>query len=454
MPFEFTARQSEAQKVLAGGATHLMLEGGSRSGKTFVLVRAVAMRALKAEKSRHAIFRFAFNHCKASIVQDTFPKVMESAFPGVKYEINRSDWFATLPNASEIWFGGLDDKERTEKVLGNEYATIFLNEISQIAFQARNLAVTRLAQKVNQQIRKGTQTIESPLPLRMYYDLNPTNKAHWGYQLFHLKRDPDSKLPLTHPDDYAWLRMNPEDNAANLASGYLDTLRGLSARNQRRFLHGEWTEATPNQLFNDADIDRWRVLDGRVPEFVRVVVAVDPSGSGDEDNADNDEIGIVVAGLGTDGIGYVVEDCTVKAGPATWGRIATSAFDRHAADCIVGEQNFGGEMVRQTIQTARPRTPYKKVTASRGKVQRAEPFSALYEQGKVRHVGIFPRLEDELCAMSTIGYTGTGSPNRADAAIWALAELFPGLVKGAKEKAKPEGEDEGRFYGERGWMAG
>jgi phage terminase large subunit-like protein len=85
-------------------------------------------------------------------------------------------------------------------------------------------------------------------------------------------------------------------------------------------------------------------------------------------------------------------------------------------------------MVQQTIQVARPRTPFKKVTASRGKVQRAEPFSALYEAGKVRHVGLFPEMEDELAGFSTFGFTGHGSPNRADALIWALAELFPGLI--------------------------
>ncbi len=90
-------------------------------------------------------------------------------------------------------------------------------------------------------------------------------------------------------------------------------------------------------------------------------------------------------------------------------------------------------MVQQTIQVARPRTPFKKVTASRGKVQRAEPFSALYEQGKVRHVGIFAHLEDELSAFSTFGYTGNGSPNRADALIWALAELFPAIVAGPRK---------------------
>jgi phage terminase large subunit-like protein len=175
-------------------------------------------------------------------------------------------------------------------------------------------------------------------------------------------------------------------------------------------------------------------MDGNLPQFVRVVIGVDPSGSGDEDNADNDEIGIAVAGLGTDGNAYVLEDCSIKAGPATWGRVATDAYDRHAADVIVGEVNFGGEMVRTTIMTARPRTPFKKVTASRGKHLRAEPFSALYEQGKVRHVGLLSKLEDELCALSTIGYTGQGSPNRADALVWALAELFPAIVAPAKEK--------------------
>lgn len=95
-----------------------MLFGGSRSGKTFLLVRNVVMRALKAPKSRHAILRFRFNHVKASIIMDTFPKVMELCFPGVKYTINKTDWFAEMPNESQVWFGGLDDKERTEKILG------------------------------------------------------------------------------------------------------------------------------------------------------------------------------------------------------------------------------------------------------------------------------------------------------------------------------------------------
>src|SRR3990167_6068810 len=115
-----TPKHEEANALLAGEAQHVMLLGGSRSGKTFLFVRGICMRAIKAPKSRHAILRFRFNHCKQSIVFDTFPKVMALAFPDVSYELNRSDWFATLQGGSEIWFGGLDDKERTEKVLGNE----------------------------------------------------------------------------------------------------------------------------------------------------------------------------------------------------------------------------------------------------------------------------------------------------------------------------------------------
>lgn len=426
MGFKLTEKQAEAQMMLAGMATHCMLYGGSRSGKTFLLVRSVILRAIKAPKSRHAILRFRFNAIKSSVVFDTFPKVMETCFQGLKYELSKSDWFAKLPNGSEIWFGGLDDKERTEKILGQEYVTIYLNEASQITWSARNIALTRLAQKCTQ------VTDGQPLKPRMYYDCNPPPKSHWTYRVFHDRQDPETREGLVNPSDYAWYQINPESNSANLSDTYLATLKSMSGRMQKRFLRGEFADATPNALFSDEIIDRWR--QDKAPDLVRVVVGVDPSGSDDIDNADNDAIGIVVAGLGTDGNAYVLEDGTVKAGPATWGKLAVSAYTRHEADIIVAEVNFGGAMVQQTIEVARKAeglrvVPFKPVTASRGKTVRAEPFSALYEEGKVRHVGTFPELEDELCAMSTVGYTGTGSPNRADALIWALSELFPGLMR-------------------------
>lgn len=443
------AKQLEAQTILAGDATHIMLFGGSRSGKTFLLVRNVIYRALKAPKSRHAVLRFRFNAVKSSVVMDTFPKVMQLAFPGVSYKVNKTDWFAEFDNGSQIWFAGLDDKERTEKILGMEFATIYLNECSQIPWGSVGIATTRLAQKATQVIENRP---DKPLKPRMYYDCNPPSKAHWSYRVFIEKRDPDTKIGHQKPGDYAAFQINPHDNASNLSAGYLETLEGLSARLRRRFLEGSFADSTPNALFPEENIDRWRVIDGAVPDMVRVIVGVDPSGSGDDDNADNDAIGIVVGGLGTDGNAYLIEDTTVKAGPATWGKLATSAYERHAADVIVGETNYGGAMVNHVIQTARPRTPYKTVTATRGKVVRAEPFAALYEQGKIRHIGMFPDLEDELVAFTTNGYSLGGSPNRADAWVWVLTELFPGIVKEKKEPAKKVVNH--RVGGSGGWMGG
>lgn len=435
--FKLTAKQREAQALIARGAKHVMLFGGSRSGKTFLHVRNTIWRALKAPNSRHAIFRQSFSAVKASVILDTFPKVMRSAFPKVSAELNKTDWYATFPNGSEIWFGGLvdttaADAKRSEKVLGMEFATIYLNECSQISWPSVQLVRTRLAQQVDQVIDGEP----SPLLPRMFYDENPPSKAHWSYRTFIQKTDPETRLPLTNPDDYASLLMNPGDNQENIAADYLDTLESMAGRFRRRFLEGVFGEAMAGALFDDAVIDAHRVSDGVLPDMVRVVVGVDPSGSGDVDNADNDEIGIVVAGLGTDGLAYVLEDCTVKAGPATWGKTAVSAYERHSGDCIVGETNFGGDMVRFVIQTANPRAVFRKVTASRGKVQRAEPFSALYDGGKVRHAGRFNELEDELCGFTTNGYIGERSPNRADALIWALAELFPAVVR-QQEERKP-----------------
>lgn len=428
--FRLTPKQETANALLAGPAQHILLYGGSRSGKTFLECRAIAMRALLASGSRHGIFRFRANAVRASVVNDTWPKMLRLCFPGLTAHVSQ-EGFARFPNGSEVYFGGLDEKERVEKVLGMEFATLLLNECSQIPYASREILLSRLAQKV---MVDAPGVPSRPLVLKAYYDENPPDKGHWSYRLFVQKVNPETRVPLPNPDDYAHMQINPRDNEANLAANYISkTLGGMSARMRRRFEHGEFRDANPNALFPEANLDQWRVTDGTAPDFVRVVVAVDPSGSGDVDNADNDAIGIVVAALGMDGNAYLLEDVTVKAGPATWGKVATSAYERHEADVIVGEVNFGGAMVKHVIQTARPRTPYKEVRASRGKVARADPIAALCETGKVRLVGYFPELEDELSGFTTQGYVGGSSPNRADAFIWAMSELFPGIVSEKSE---------------------
>jgi phage terminase large subunit-like protein len=134
---------------------------------------------------------------------------------------------------------------------------------------------------------------------------------------------------------------------------------------------------------------------------------------------------------------YVLEDLTIsRAAPAVWGRAAVTAFQRHAADAIVGETNFGGAMVEHVVKTAASQlgidAPYIQVTASRGKVVRAEPVAALYDQGKIHHVGIHAELEDQMTSFTTAGYMGDRSPDRVDALVWGLTELFPGLTQGKK----------------------
>jgi phage terminase large subunit-like protein len=203
-----------------------------------------------------------------------------------------------------------------------------------------------------------------------------------------------------------------------------------------RFLLGQYGETAPDALWTEEIIERWRANGDELPRMLRIVVAIDPSGSGDDDNADNDEIGIVVVGLGIDGNAYLLEDCTVKAGPKVWGDVATSAYDRHMANLIVAETNFGGEMVKFVVQAAKPNVPFKKITASRGKSVRAEPVSVLHEQGKIRFVGTYPQLEDELCGFTSRGFMGMNSPNRADAFVWAVSEIFPGVVQPKQEKKK------------------
>jgi len=237
--------------------------------------------------------------------------------------------------------------------------------------------------------------------------------------------------------------LNPKDNQANIHEDYIEELEELPERLRRRFLDGEWLPANEHSLWTPEWFDQYRFgqdADSTVlPDLQRIVVAVDPSGASDYEESNNEAIGIIVAGLGVDGHCYVLEDDTLKAGPKKWGQAVATAFEARHADLVIGEANYGGEMVRFVVQTAKPGIPYKAVLASRGKVVRAEPIAALYEQGKVHHVGRFPELEDELAGFTTAGYTGAKSPNRADALIWAITELFPGMVRHRRREVVVEG---------------
>lgn len=414
--FKLTETQHQATKLLGGPQRHMNLVGGARSGKTFVIVRAIVIRALKADNSRHAMLRFRQNAAWRSLALDTLPSVMRKCFPGVELVSHSQHGYFSLPNRSEIWIGGLDDKERVERILGQEYVSLYLNECSQIPYSSVLTALTRLAQKME------------GLRQRAYYDLNPTGRGHWTNRLFGEKRDPVSLQPVAAPDEYVRMFMNPEGNAENLSPEYLASLRALPERQRRRFYEGAYVEETEGALWTYEAIERCREA---MPERVnirRIVVAVDASGASGREDLTADEIGIVVAALGTNGHGYVLADRSCRESPAVWGRIVAQAVEEFGADAVVAEKNFGGDMVRFVIKTAAPNISVKMVSASRGKIVRAEPVSALYGDDKsparVHHVQRFPQLEDQMCSFTTLGYIGQDSPDRADALVWAITELM------------------------------
>ena len=219
-----------------------MLYGGSRSGKTFISVYSVIVRACKV-KSRHVILRLNFNHIKTSIWLDTLPKVLKIAFPDLPVEWNKSDYYVTLPNGSEIWVAGLDDEKRVEKILGKEYSTIYFNECSQIPYKSVQIALTRLAEK-------------NDLRKKAYYDENPPSKKHWSYWLFIKKLDPVDNVPVD-PEKYDSILMNPKDNIDNIDEEYIsEVLDNLSEQQKKRFKDGEFSSDDDGVAYYSFDRER------------------------------------------------------------------------------------------------------------------------------------------------------------------------------------------------------
>lgn len=419
--FRLTDKQQLATSMLAMPHRHTLLVGGARSGKTFTLVRAIVVRALKAAGSRHVIFRLRSNALRASVWLDTLPKVIKLCFPELvgQYEEFQKDGYVKFPNGSEIWFGGLDDKERVEKILGMEFCTVYFNECSQIPYASVLIGLTRLAQKV-----KGLRN-------KVYYDLNPTGTAHWTYRIFVEHVDPNTRQPLKDPEQYHLLYINPADNADNVDPEYIALLEAMPERQRRRFLDGRYVNEVDGQLWNIEALEATRCDFKDVPEgLTRITVNVDPSGcSGDEDKR-SDEIGITVTARydGPDGVshGYLLADASGRYSPEGWADVVIRLFKEWKADTVVAEINFGGDMVRAVIQAKDSNVPVKVVRASRSKVVRAEPVSVLWEKKVCSIVGRFDQLEEQLCNFTTAGYMGDRSPDRADSMVWGFTELFLG----------------------------
>jgi len=220
--------------------------------------------------------------------------------------------------------------------------------------------------------------------------------------------------------DVVITRGSTYDNRDNLAPSYFSSVVAMYEGTRRgpQELNAEVLDDVDGALWTYSMIESARLPQGARPQFKRVVISVDPAATAGEDS---DETGIICAALGEDNRGYVIADLSGKYSPQEWAAKAINAYRAHQADRIVIETNMGGDMAEQTLRTVDRNVPITRVHAKRGKVTRAEPIAALYEQGRVSHVGMFEKLEDQLCNFAP---GSTDSPDRLDALVYALSNLM------------------------------
>lgn len=327
--------------------------------------------------------------------------------PTVRFKPVRITW----PNGAQAF--GYNGTE-PDQLRGPEFDTAWVDELAKYRYARETWDMLAFTMRAGTDPRVFVTTTPRPIPV-----------------LREIIKDPSTVIT----------RGSTMDNASNLPPAFmkavLDKYEGT--RLGRQELNAEMLDDVVGALWTREMFDAERVKadplggvfrNGAKVRLKRVVIAVDPSGTaGAASENVGDDVGIVAAGLGDDGRAYVLGDYSCNLSPEGWARRVSEVYSMHKADRVVAERNFGGAMVEAVLRAAQPDLPVKVVTASRGKVARAEPIAALYEQGRVSHVGGFANLEDQCCFMTPSGFVGEGSPDRADALVWALTELALGSTR-------------------------
>jgi phage terminase large subunit-like protein len=363
-----------------------MLLAGRGFGKTRTAAEDVAYYGLKNAKSRIAVVAETFADGRDTCIEGE--SGLLSILPVDEILIwNRSLGELILKNGTryKIYSGDKPDQLR-----GPQFHRAWCDELAKYRYAQETWDNLMLGLRLGEAQAIVTTT---PRPLKIIREI---------------KDDPDTVVSTG----------STYDNIDNLSERFRARIlrRYEGTRLGRQELHAEILDDVPGALWNRSVIENNRV--SVAPELVRVVVALDPSVTSDEESA---ECGIVVAGKGVDGHGYVLADRSARISPEGWGRRAVVAFDEFEADRIIGEVNNGGDLVETVIRTIDHNVPYKAVRASRGKRVRAEPVASLDEQGRVHHVGMHAELEDQMVAFLPDG-TDEGT-DRVDARVWALTEL-------------------------------
>jgi predicted phage terminase large subunit-like protein len=344
---------------------------------------------------------------RIALVGPTAGDVRDTMLEGVSGLLTiSSDWCRPTYEPSKrrlTWPNGataaLFSSEEPDRLRGPAHDAAYCDELASWADPQAVWDQLQFTMRVGKQPRTVIST--TPRPIKLIKDL--------------VKRE-GQDVVITRGSTY--------ENAVNLSDPFLAAMKSKyeGTRLGRQELLADVLSDTPGALWSLEWIDRDRVEALPWGNLSRIVVAIDPAVTSGEDA---DETGIIVAGVDINGVAYVLEDASGRYQPHEWAAKAINLYKKHNADRIIAEVNNGGALVENTIRSVDPNVSYRAVHASRGKVTRAEPISALYEQGKVHHVGTFQKLEDQLCAFtSDFSRASAGySPDRLDALVWAITEL-------------------------------
>lgn len=367
----------------------ILLTGSAGGGKSLVAAEKVNAYMLKYPGARGLLIRKAREYATKSMVP-----LMRSVIPYSVGRYRKSDMMFEYKNGSMIAVGGMRDEDQREAIRSiferGGLDIVWIEEANALTYEDYQELRVRM---------RGKATSWRQIILTT----NPGGAAHW------------IKRRLIDGGEAVVYRSSAVDNPHN-PSDYISVLNTLTGLQYDRLVRGLWKSAE-GALWSYDTIEAGRCPKPPLEDLVLITIGVDPAVTA---KPDSDETGIIVAGVDAAGIGYVLQDLSMRASPATWAQAVVKAYHRWNADFVVAEVNNGGDMVAHTINTEDEDVPVRAVRASRGKWVRAQPIAALYEQGKVRHAGDFHDLEDQL----TSWVPGNESPDRLDALVWGLSAIM------------------------------
>ncbi len=399
---------SEKQKTslkLIDDNKYTLLIGKGRSGKTLAIMYLLFKRAIKYPKTNHAIFRNTLSSCVDGIWKITIPEIIKNFFPALPliegFKMNESSHEITFHNGSRIVLRGLDTKERAQKVLSTQYASVFIDEAHLVDYEYVGLLLSRMPQPLNVQYRT-----------KVICAANWAPKTSWLKVFFQDKNNPETKSP--HLQECNMITFETSDNKSINAEEYLSALVNAGDRRSRLACAGDgFYEQIEGALWKQDDIRRIKKL--KLEEYDDIVIAFDPAVTNTETS---DEHGICIAGL-IDETYHIIEAFEKREDINIIAKEIAQLYHSYSCSKLIYESNQGGDFIPALISNHDESVYCEGVRAKKAKLLRAEPICALYKNQKVYHTKTFQELEDQM-----LTYTGKGdSPNALDALVYAVKYL-------------------------------